>query len=239
MYRFNGADNRHATEFFRAALDLDPAFSRAHAGMSFTHFQNAFLDLTTDRARQVELAVEAASDSLAADDHDPAAHWAMGRALWLGGAHDESLAELQRSVDLSANFALGHYTIGFVHAQMGDPRRAIDATNQSRELSPFDPLLFAMLATRALAHIRLEQRDEAADWAVKATARPNAHAHILAIAAQCLALVNRLEEARRYVTRIREQRPAYTVEDFLRAFRFPSDITRLLRFSARTIGFDG
>jgi DNA-binding SARP family transcriptional activator len=239
MYRFNGSDNRHAAGFFRAALDLDPAFARAHAGMSFTHFQNAFLDLTPDRPRQIELALEAASHSLAADDHDPTAHWAMGRALWLGGAQDESLAELQRSVDLSANFALGHYTIGFVHAQMGDPRVAIDATNHSRELSPFDPLQFAMLATRALAHVRLEQRDQAAEWAVKATARPNAHEHILAIAAECLALADRREEARRYVTRIREQRPAYTVEDFLRAFRFPPDITRLLRFGARTIGFDG
>jgi DNA-binding SARP family transcriptional activator len=239
MYRFNAIDNRHAAELFRVALDLDPAFARAHAGMSFTHFQNAFLDLTPDRARQTELALEAAAQSLAADDHDPAAHWAMGRALWLGGAHDESLAELQRSVDLSANFALGHYTIGFVHAQLGEPGLAIEATTRSRELSPFDPLQFAMLASRALAHVRLEQRQEAAEWAVKATARPNAHAHILAIAAECLAIADRRDEARRYVARIREQRPAYTVEDFLRAFRFPADITRMLRFSARTIGFDG
>jgi hypothetical protein len=32
----------------------------------------------------------------------------MGRALWLRGAQDESLAELRRSIDLSPNFALGH-----------------------------------------------------------------------------------------------------------------------------------
>jgi TolB-like protein len=238
MYRFNGSDNNHAAGFFRAALDLDPAFARAYAGLSFTHFQNAFLDLTEDRARQIELALETASHSLAADDHDPAAHWAMGRALWLGGARDESLAELGRSVELSANFALGHYTIGFVHAQLGDPRVAIDATNHSRELSPFDPLQFAMLATRAIAHVRLEQRAEAADWATKATARPNAHAHILAIAAECLALADRQDEARRYVARIRERRPDYSVEDFLRAFRFEPDVARLFRFSARSIGFD-
>jgi DNA-binding SARP family transcriptional activator len=238
MYRFNGSDNRQAEEFFRAAIDLDPVFARAYAGLSFTHFQNAFLDLTPDRARQIELALESAEQGLAADDHDPAAHWAMGRALWLGGDRDESLAELRRSTDLSPNFALGHYTIGFVHAQLGDPRVAIDATNHSRELSPFDPLQFAMLATRAIAHVRLEERDEAADWAVKATARPNAHAHILAIAAECLALADRKEVARRYVARIRERLPAYSVEDFLRAFRFAPDVAQLFRFSARSIGFD-
>jgi TolB-like protein len=238
MYRFNGSDNRLAEDFFRAAIERDPVFARAYAGLSFTHFQNAFLDLTPDRARQIELALHTAAQGLAADDHDPAAHWAMGRALWLGGERDESLAELGRSTDLSPNFALGHYTIGFVHAQLGDPRVAIDATNHSRELSPFDPLQFAMLATRAIAHARLEERDEAADWAVKATARPNAHAHILAIAAECLALADRKDEARRYVARIRERLPAYSVEDFLRAFRFAPDDAQLFRFTARSIGFD-
>ena len=238
MYRFNSSDNRQAEDFFRGAIGLDPVFARAYAGLSFTHFQNAFLDLVPDRARQIQLALETAAQGLAADDHDPAAHWAMGRALWLGGERDESLAELRRSTDLSPNFALGHYTIGFVHAQLGDPHVAIDATNHSRELSPFDPLQFAMLATRAIAHVRLEEREEAADWSVKATARPNAHAHILAIAAECLALAERKDEARRYVARIRERLPAYSVEDFLRAFRFAREDAQLFRFSARSIGFD-
>src|SRR5690349_6109813 len=117
-----------------------------------------------------------------ADERDPAAHWAMGRALWLRGQHDESMRELTRSVELSPNFALGHYTLGFVHCQTGDPRHAIDASDYSRSLSPFDPLQFAMLATNAIAHVRLGNYDEAVVWALKAAARPNAHTHILAIA---------------------------------------------------------
>jgi DNA-binding SARP family transcriptional activator len=121
MYKFTGPDNRHAEHLFRAAVELDPTFSRAYAGLSFSHFQNAFLELTPDHARQIELAFETAGQSLGADDRDPAAHWAMGRALWLRGVHDESVAELQRSIDLSPNFALGHYTLGFVNSQAGDP----------------------------------------------------------------------------------------------------------------------
>jgi tetratricopeptide (TPR) repeat protein len=238
MYKFNGPDNQLAEQLFRASLQLDPTFSRAHAGLSFTHFQNAFLSFTPDRDRQIDLAFEAANHSLGADDHDPAAHWAMGRALWLRGEQAGSLIELQRSVELSPNFALGHYTLGFVHSQTGDPHAAIDATNYSRQLSPFDPLQFAMLASRALAHVRLHEHDEAADWAVKATARPNAHAHILAIAASSLALANRRDEARRFVARIRERIPGYTVADFLRAFRFAPDTERLFRHGARNIGFD-
>ncbi|MEO8183941.1 MAG: transcriptional regulator, partial [Deltaproteobacteria bacterium] len=237
MYRFNGPDNLDAERFFRDALKLDPTFSRAHAGLSFTHFQNAFLNLTPDPERQMQLALETAAQSLGADERDPAAHWAMGRALWLSRQQDESLRELQRSIELSPNFALGYYTLGFVQAQAGDPRTAMEATDYSRQLSPFDPLQFGMLASRALAHVRLGEYDEAAAWSVRAAGRPNAHAHILAIAAECLALAQRRDEARAFVARIRARAPAYGAEDFLRAFRFGLDTEQLFRRVARQIDF--
>ena len=98
-------------------------------------------------------------------------------------SQDQSVVELEQAIDLSPNFALGHYTLAFVHSQAGDPRAAIASSDHSRHLSPFDPLLFGMLGARAMALVRLGRFEEAADWAVKAAARPNAHAHILAIAA--------------------------------------------------------
>jgi hypothetical protein len=68
------------------------------------------------------------------------------------------------------------------------------SSDHSRSLSPFDPLLFGMLGARAMAHVRLAQYEEAAEWAIKASARPNAHSIILAIAAHSLALAGRVEE---------------------------------------------
>jgi DNA-binding SARP family transcriptional activator/TolB-like protein/Tfp pilus assembly protein PilF len=236
MYRFTAGDNQQAEQLFQSALALDPTFSRAYAGLSFTHFQSAFLRLTPDHERHVALARQTADESIRADDRDPAAHWALGRALWLDREHDESLRELQRSVELSPNFALGHYTLGFVQCQAGDARSAIEATDHSRQLSPFDPLQFAMLASRAIALVRLGELDEAARWAVRAAGRPNAHIHILAVAAQCLALIDRRDEARQFVARVRERVPSYDVEEFLRAFRFDRDAEQLFRHGARQIG---
>jgi hypothetical protein len=36
-FRFTARDNEIGHQLFRSALELDPNFSRAHAGMSFTH----------------------------------------------------------------------------------------------------------------------------------------------------------------------------------------------------------
>ena len=233
MYRFNSADNAQAQRFFARALELDPTFSRAYAGLSFTHFQNAFLDWA-ERAPEIERAYAAASQGLLADDRDPAAHWAMGRALWLRGSHPQSLVELERTVDLSPNFALGHYTLSFVHSQSGDANAAVEFSDHSRALSPFDPLLFAMLGARAMGLARLGRFAEAAESGAQAAARPNAHAHVVAIGAYTLALAGRLGEARAHLATIRRSRPGYGIEDFLTAMHFTEDADALFRKAARS-----
>ena len=235
MYRFNKPDNEQARHFFEMAVRLDPTFSRAYAGLSFTHFQNAFQGWAK-REAEIDRAFEAAGHSLMVDDRDPAAHWAMGRALWLRGRHDQAIVELEQTIDLSPNFALGHYTLAFVHSQAGDPSAAIVSSDHSRQLSPFDPLLFGMLGARAMALVRLGRFEEAADWGIKAAARPNAHAHILAIAALSLTLAGRLDEARAHLAAIHATLPRYRVDDFLTAMQFAPDGEKLFREAAKRIG---
>jgi DNA-binding SARP family transcriptional activator/Tfp pilus assembly protein PilF len=235
MYLFNREDNERARQFFETAVRLDPTFARAYAGLSFTHFQNAFQGWAK-REPETDRAFEAAGRSLMVDERDPAAHWAMGRALWLRGGHAQSVVELERAIDLSPNFALGHYTLAFVHSQAGDPRAAISSSDYSRQLSPFDPLLFGMLASRAMALVRLGQFEEAADWSVKAAARPNAHPHILAIAAYSLALAGSLDQARAHVAAIRKVLPRYSITDFFDAFRFDAQGAASFREGAKRVG---
>ena len=234
MVRFNRDDNEQARHFFELAVRLDPTFARPHAGLSFTHFQDAFQGWS-QRAAAEELAYRCAAQALMVDEVDPGAHWAMGRALWLRGRADEGLAELDACVELSPNFALGHYTLAFVHAQSGDARLAIRESDHSRELSPFDPLLFGMLGSRAMGLMRLQRHDEAAAWALKAAARPNAHVHIQAIALHCLALAGRVAEAREFAATIQRQQPGYGIEDFLRAFRFDAAGQALVHDAARRL----
>jgi len=235
MYRFSKPDNERARHFFQMAVRLDPTFSRAYAGLSFTHFQDAFQGWAK-REPEIDRAFEAAGQSLMVDDRDPAAHWAMGRALWLRGRHDQSVIELERAIDLSPNFALAHYNLAFVHSTAGDPLAAISSSDHSRDLSPFDPMLFGMLGVRAMALVRLGRFEEAADWAVKAAARPNAFAHIRAIAAYSLALAGSLDEARAYAAAVHRTLPRYSVADFLSAFRFDSHGAALFRKGAKRVG---
>jgi Flp pilus assembly protein TadD len=93
-----------------------------------------------------------------------------------------------------------------------------------------------MLGARAMALVRLGRFEEAADWGVKAAARPNAHAHILAIAAFSLALAGRLDEAGTWLAAIHKTLPRYRVDDLLTAMQFAPEGEKLFREGPRRIG---
>ena len=93
-----------------------------------------------------------------------------------------------------------------------------------------------MLAARAISLARLGEHDEAANWAVKAAARPNAHQHIMTIAALTLGLAGRIEEANLYKARIRERVPNYVMADFLAAFRYSPDDAAMFKRVGALIG---
>ena len=237
MFRFTRDDNETARGFFRQAVRLDPFCARAHAGLSFTHFQDAFLHRTADHAVETDRAYRFAEQSVALDERDPTAHWVLGRALWLLKRQDGAVEELNIAVDLNPNFALGHYTIAFVQAQGGDTATALRAVDLAQRLSPIDPLLFGMLGVRALACLNLGEYAQAAVWGERAAGRPNAHVHIHAIAAFCDALADRRDEARAYADRIRQTAPSYRCADFLLAFRtLRPSVADLIRRTGPSIG---
>ena len=93
-----------------------------------------------------------------------------------------------------------------------------------------------MLGARAMALVRTGDFEAAAEWGVTAAARPNAHAHIRAIAALSLALAGRLDEASAYVANIHSTLPRYRVDDFLTAMQFSPDGEELFREGARRSG---
>ncbi len=237
MYRFTRDDNESARGLFQQALRTDPANARLHAGLSFTHFQDAFLHRTGQRGIEAEHAYRFAEQSVGLDERDPTSHLALGRALWLLGRQDDAVEELSLAVGLNPNFALGHYSLAFVQAQGGDARAALGAADVAQRLSPVDPLLFGMLGARALACLNLKEHAQAALWGDRAARRPNAHVHIQAIAAFSNALADRREEAGGYARRIKETAPSYRCDDFLAAFHtLTPSVVDLIRRVGPSIG---
>jgi DNA-binding SARP family transcriptional activator/TolB-like protein len=235
MFRFTSGSNREAQQFFSRAIALDPTFSRSYAGLSFTHFQNAFLLQAREREREIALAFDTAGQALEADPNDPAAHCAVGRALWLRREHDSAVGALDRSVHLSPNYSLAHYSLAFVQCQTGDPGRAIDAADTANYLSPLDPMLFGMHGARTFALLRLGKIQEAAEFAIRAGQQPNSHVHAHAITALTLAAAGRIDEAQAERERIAILWPDYNFRQFADAFHLLDDLREIYQKAAKLV----
>jgi TolB-like protein len=220
MYRFNKRDNALAERLFARALNLDPGFARAHAGLSFTNFQNAFLGFSTGQEESIRMTREHAAACMALDPLDPFVNLTMGRAEWLSGDLEAALPWLDRSIALSPNYAFGIYNSALIGTLLGETGNSEAKVGKAIALSPIDPLHYAMLATRALVHsIRGDYR-AAAEWADRAVRSPNAHIQIFAIAAFTNELAGMRHKAEQYVRCIRASNPHYGRPAFMKSFPF-------------------
>ena len=161
----------------------------------------------------------------------------MGRALWLRREDAASLRELEEAVTLSPNFASAYYAMSFVQSQTGDAQAAIEAADITCDLSPFDPMMYAICAARACALFRLGRYEEAAAWALKSGRQPNAHAYARAISALILAGAGHVEEALCEMRLVHNLRPGLSVGNVLSSFRLQKDQDRAFRSIASKLGW--
>lgn len=226
MYRFNRTDNAAATALFQQSVAKDPGFARAHAGLSFVHFQTAFMHHTEDIVGEIALSRRFALRGLELDPIDPFVNFAMGRSFWLEGDLGNSLVWLERATAISPNYAQGLYARSWTETmaqRSPEGRRHVDL---AMRLSPLDPLYYAMLGTRAFTHMLQGEDAEAADWAERAARSPGAHVLIAMIAAAAHALAGDPVRAASWAAEVRARNPALTREDFFRAFPMQSAPTR-------------
>jgi TolB-like protein/Tfp pilus assembly protein PilF len=226
MYRFNRKDNAAATALFEQAISRDPHFARAHAGLSFVHFQTAFMRHSDDLAGEIALARRFALRGLELDPLDPFVNFTMGRTFWLEGDLESSLAWLERATSISPNYAQGIYARAWTESLAGrglDGRRHVDL---AMRLSPLDPLYYAMLATRAFTHMVMGEDAEAAAWAERAARSPGAHVLIALIAVAAHALGGDDIRAASWAANVHSRNPTLTRSDFFRSFPMMSEATK-------------
>ena len=226
LYRFNRVDNTAAAELFQRATTLDPTFARAHAGLSFVHFQSAFMHYTSDLAAAIGQARRFAERGLELDALDPFVHFTMGRSYWLEGDLDTSLGWLERATEISPHYAQGIYARAWTEALAGRALEGRQHVDLAMRLSPLDPLHYAMLATRAFTHMVLCEDAEAAHWAERGARSPGAHVLIAMIAAAAHSLCGDPDRAAYWAANVRQRSAALTREEFTRAFPMRSDPMR-------------
>lgn len=237
MFRFNRADNARAATLFEQALTQDPQFSRALSGLSFTCFQDSFLQYSERREEMTRRARSLAEQAISADPLDPFAHLNLGRALWFEEGIPESIERLSHCIALSPNYAQAVYSKAWAEMTLCQDAQSDEHAALALTLSPLDPLRYAMLAVRSVNALLRGDHRGAADLGERAARSPGAHKLVVLIAALGTRAAGEADRAAQWMARARSLDPQVSKDMFLRSFPFaPSAGRELIEKTLRDLG---
>jgi DNA-binding winged helix-turn-helix (wHTH) protein/TolB-like protein/Tfp pilus assembly protein PilF len=128
---------RESINYFKRALDLDPTYALAYAGLADAYallvWQGEF-----PQAHWIPQATAAATRALDLDDTLAEAHTSLGFIkFWYDWDFKGAEAEYRRAIELNANYATAHHWYGEFLALMG---RSEEATREFNLAQKTDPL---------------------------------------------------------------------------------------------------
>jgi tetratricopeptide (TPR) repeat protein len=134
-----------AIQIFRKAIDLDPAYADAHAGLAACYLllpSYAYLPAS----EYLPLARKAAQRALELDPTSAEAHAVLGDAATQLGDFDTSIRHLCRALDLNPNYATGRQWHGEALKELGRMDEALAEFQKAEELDPLSPIIRACIA---------------------------------------------------------------------------------------------
>ncbi len=128
---------RKGIDFFQQAIDLDPAYALAYAGMADAYRTLPLAGWKVASKEALPQAKAAATRALELDPNLAEAHIALG---WVGFLYDRDWnsaeSELKRAIELAPNNADAHRAYAHFFSILGRHDEAIAEGKRSRELDP-------------------------------------------------------------------------------------------------------
>lgn len=227
VYRFTPEGTNDSIALFQRAMKLEPGLARAHAALSFAHFQQTFNRYPgVDDKDSGALAAACADRSLELDEFDPFCNFVRGRVSWLTGDVDRSFDWLDRATQINPNFAQGFYSRALAAVLTGASYDVHGAAEHAIALSPLDPLMYGFQGIRAFQFMAAQDYDAARIWADKSASGPGALVVMDLVAVAANMLAGNEKVAARWARRARSRRPDITQELFFHALPFQDGLLK-------------
>ena len=144
-----------AMNFFEGALQKDPNFALAYAGLADANL--AMYDQKKDRYWS-EKAVDAAKKAAQLNDKLPEVHFVLGSAYATTGQTVQAIAEDKRALELAPNSDEAYRRLGNAYIANGQKEEALKALQKAAELNPY---YWNNLASLGGAYFRFGEMDKA------------------------------------------------------------------------------
>src|SRR5216117_3923247 len=144
--RRNTASLRKAGDYFQQAIDLDPNYARAYAGLADVH---SLLPIYAGTAPKddVPKALVAARKAVKLDTNLAEAHTSLGNALLFNGQWKLAEQEFRRALELNPNYATAHQWLAECLQGQGRFPESLAENERAHELDPLSLIINASYAS--------------------------------------------------------------------------------------------
>jgi len=143
------AQNDEARAFYRKAIELDPKFARAYAGVAMTYAMDYRLGEAPDRSPALDRATEFAESARSIDPDLPEVYWALGFVETQNRRYAEAIESLEKAINLDPSFADAYALLGGILTYEGQPEKSIAPLRTAMRLNPGGGYLYLLLLGRA------------------------------------------------------------------------------------------
>ncbi|MGA2124764.1 MAG: adenylate/guanylate cyclase domain-containing protein [Xanthobacteraceae bacterium] len=132
----NASTFEQAKACFLKAIELDPNYAQAHAGLSFAYmfdYQNRWSD---DPDSSLPLAKRYAEQAIEKNPKEPLARVVAALAATFEGDLDRGESEIDKALSLNPNLATAYNVLGGIRTYSGRPLEAIPLIERAMRLDP-------------------------------------------------------------------------------------------------------
>ena len=152
---FREADNQAAIQLFKKAVQTDPSFALAYAGLADAFAQRALR--FSGAASWLDSAVTRANQALQLEQNLAEAHKALGLVYYTRSWFDQSLRENLTALEYNPNLYFAMHNIGWINLNRGDIKTAIAWFEKARTLNPAFGATYLGLGTAYMIFGKAEQ----------------------------------------------------------------------------------
>jgi len=143
------SENENAKAMYGKAIELDPSFARAYAGLAFTYTADYRNQWTTDGPRALAKAVELAKTALQIDPHLAEVYGVLGYVHSTRREHAQAVKYLHQAIVLDRSYADAYAHLGAVHTHIGQPERTVPLLRMAMRLNPDAGFIYFLVMGRA------------------------------------------------------------------------------------------
>jgi DNA-binding winged helix-turn-helix (wHTH) protein/TolB-like protein len=142
-------ENEMARDFYLQAIQADPDFARAYAGLALTYAADYRHQWVRDGKEALVHAMKMAESARQIDPDIPEIYWALGFVHAQHREYQVALSQLSKAVQLNPSYADAYALMGGIETYLGRPEKSVTLLRTAQRLNPEAGYLYYLLLGRA------------------------------------------------------------------------------------------